>query len=127
VKTCPTGAITFGTKNDMQIHAAERVVDLKERGYANAALYDPQGVGGTHVMYVLKHGDTPEIYSGLPADPHVSPMVSLWKGALKPLALLAMGMTALAGFFHYIKVGPNDADAEAGGDGRPPGSSAGPG
>src|SRR6187399_2773271 len=40
VKTCPTGAITFGTKNDMQIHAAERVVDLKERGYANAALYD---------------------------------------------------------------------------------------
>ena len=127
VKTCPTGAITFGTKNDMQIHAAERVVDLKERGYAKAALYDPQGVGGTHVMYVLKHGDQPEIYSGLPADPHVSPMVSLWKGALKPLALLAMGMTALAGFFHYIKVGPNDADAEAGGDGRAPGSSAGPG
>ncbi len=127
VKTCPTGAITFGTKQDMQHHAAERVVDLKERGYPNAGLYDPQGVGGTHVMYVLKHADQPEIYSGLPADPQVSPMVSLWKGALKPIALLAMGFTALAGFFHYIKVGPNDADAEDGGDGRAPGSSAGPG
>jgi len=126
VKTCPTGAITFGSKEDMKEHAAGRVADLKERGYQNAGLYDPPGVGGTHVMYVLKHADQPELYHGLPADPQISPMVSLWKGALKPLALLAMGMTALAGFFHYIKVGPNDADAEAGGDGRLPDSSAGP-
>ena len=112
VKTCPTGAITFGSKEDMIEHAAERVVDLKERGYQNAGLYDPQGVGGTHVMYVLKHADKPEIYNGLPADPHISPMVGLWKGVLKPLALLAIGVTALAGFFHYVKVGPNDADAD---------------
>jgi formate dehydrogenase iron-sulfur subunit len=119
VKTCPTGAITFGSKEDMKEHAAERIVDLKERGYQNAGLYDPPGVGGTHVMYVLKHADKPEIYHRLPADPQVSPMVSLWKGALKPLALLAMGATALAGFFHYVKVGPNDADAEDGGGDRP--------
>jgi formate dehydrogenase iron-sulfur subunit len=112
VKVCPTGAITFGSKEDMIEHAVERVVDLKERGYQNAGLYDPQGVGGTHVMYVLKHADKPEIYHGLPADPQISPMVGLWKGALKPLALLAMGVTALAGVFHYIKVGPNDADAD---------------
>jgi formate dehydrogenase iron-sulfur subunit len=114
VKTCPTGAITFGSKEDMIDHAAERVVDLKERGYQNAGLYDPPGVGGTHVMYVLKHADRPQIYSGLPADPHISPMVGLWKGALKPLALLAMGVTAMAGFFHYVKVGPNDAEADDG-------------
>jgi formate dehydrogenase iron-sulfur subunit len=112
VKTCPTGAITFGSKEAMIEHAAERIVDLKDRGYQNAGLYDPQGVNGTHVMYVLKHADKPEIYHGLPADPHISPMVGLWKGALKPLALLAMGVTALAGFFHYVKVGPNDADAD---------------
>jgi formate dehydrogenase iron-sulfur subunit len=112
VKTCPTGAITFGSKEDMIEQAGERIVDLKERGYQNAGLYDPQGVGGTHVMYVLKHADKPQIYHGLPADPHISPMVGLWKGVLKPLALLAMGITALAGFFHYVKVGPNDADAD---------------
>jgi formate dehydrogenase iron-sulfur subunit len=112
VKTCPTGAITFGSKEDMIEHAAGRVVDLKERGYATAGLYDPKGVGGTHVMYVLKHADRPEIYHGLPANPHISPMVALWKGALKPLALLAMGVAALTGFFHYVTVGPNDADAE---------------
>lgn len=113
VKTCPTGAITFGSKEDMIEHAAERVVDLKERGYQKAGLYNPPGVGGTHVMYVLKHADQPEIYHGLPNDPSISPTVGLWKGAFKPLALLAMGLTALAGFFHYIKVGPNDADAHA--------------
>jgi formate dehydrogenase iron-sulfur subunit len=88
------------------------VADLTSRGYQNAGLYDPAGVGGTHVMYVLQHADKPQIYSGLPADPHISPMVSLWKGALKPLALLGMGLTALAGFVHYLKVGPNDADAD---------------
>ncbi len=59
VKTCPTGAITFGSKEDMKEHAAGRIVDLKSRGYQNAGLYDPQGVGGTHVMYVLKHADKP--------------------------------------------------------------------
>jgi formate dehydrogenase iron-sulfur subunit len=69
-------------------------------------------VGGTHVMYVLKHADKPEIYHGLPADPRISPMVGLWKGVLKPIALLGMALTALGAFFHYVKVGPNDADAD---------------
>jgi len=59
VKTCPTGAIVFGTKEDMKEHAAERIEDLKSRGFENAGLYDPQGVGGTHVMYVLHHADRP--------------------------------------------------------------------
>ncbi|HTT13407.1 MAG TPA: formate dehydrogenase subunit beta [Burkholderiaceae bacterium] len=106
VKSCPTGAIRFGTKADMHAFAADRIVDLKERGYAQAAVYDPQGVGGTHVMYVLQHGDKPQLYHGLPDDPKVSPMVSLWKGVAKPLAVAAMVGAVLAGFFHYIKVGP---------------------
>ncbi|MNF33677.1 formate dehydrogenase iron-sulfur subunit [Pseudomonas linyingensis] len=112
VKTCPTGAIVFGSKEDMQVHAAERIVDLKERGFANAGLYDPDGVGGTHVMYVLHHADQPSLYAGLPDAPAISPLVSLWKGVAKPLALLAMGATVLAGFFHYVRVGPNRVDEE---------------
>jgi formate dehydrogenase iron-sulfur subunit len=112
VKTCPTGAIVFGSKEDMQVHAAERIVDLKERGFDQAGLYDPDGVGGTHVMYVLHHADQPSLYSGLPAAPAISPLVSLWKGVSKPLALLAMGATVLAGFFHYVRIGPNRVDEE---------------
>ena len=107
-KTCPTGAIVFGAKEDMIHHADERIADLKERGYANAGLYDPAGVGGTHVMYVLQHADQPELYRGLPKDPSISPLVGLWKGVAKPLASLALGVAVLAGFFHYVTAGPNE-------------------
>ena len=118
VKTCPTGAIVFGTKEDMKQHAAERIEDLKERGFKNAGLYDPPGVGGTHVMYVLHHADKPSLYHGLPDDPHISPLVSLWKGVTKPLALGVMALAALSGFFHYMRVGPNEVSEEEERDAR---------
>ena len=110
VKSCPTGAIVFGTKEDMKQHAEERIEDLKSRGFDQAGLYDPAGVGGTHVMYVLHHADQPSLYSGLPENPKISPTVRLWKGAAKPLALFAMAATAAVGFLHYIGVGPNETD-----------------
>ena len=112
VKTCPTGAIVFGSKEDMIHHAEGRVADLKERGYRNAGLYDPSGVGGTHVMYVLQHADQPEIYANLPKDPSISPMVSLWKGITKPLASFGLGLAVLAGFFHYMTAGPSEVEDE---------------
>ncbi|MEM8513493.1 formate dehydrogenase iron-sulfur subunit [Massilia sp. MP_M2] len=106
VKICPTGAIRFGTKEDMIDYAGDRVIDLKERGYKNAGLYNPAGVGGTHVMYVLQHADKPNLYAGLPENPTISPTVALWKGIAKPLGVAAMVGAAVAGFFHYMKVGP---------------------
>ncbi len=115
IKVCPTGALVFGSKEDMIDHAEERITDLKERGYQNAGLYDPAGVGGTHVMYVLQHADRPELY-GLPKDPTISPLVSLWKGAAKPLALIALGLAALGTFFHYVKVGPNEVEEDEKGE-----------
>ena len=110
IKACPTGALVFGTKEDMQQHAAERIEDLKSRGFEHAGLYDPAGVQGTHVMYVLHHADQPQLYSDLPQDPHISPTVRLWKGVAKPLGVALMAFTALAGFFHYIRVGPDETD-----------------
>ena len=86
--------------------AGERIVDLKSRGFKNAGLYDPAGVGGTHVMYVLHHADRPSLYAGLPDKPRISPFVEAWKGILKPLALAGIAVTALAGFFHWVVVGP---------------------
>ena len=112
VKTCPTGAIVFGSKEDMKEHAAERIVDLKSRGFEHAGLYDPSGVGGTHVMYVLHHADDPSLYAGLPKDPVISPFVDLWKGVSKPLALLAMGAAVLAGLFHYVRIGPQRVEED---------------
>jgi formate dehydrogenase iron-sulfur subunit len=112
VKTCPTGAITFGSKEQMRHDAEERVADLKSRGFEQAGLYDPSGVGGTHVMYVLHHADQPALYSGLAAAPRVSPVVRLWKGATKPLALGAIALAVLAGFLNYVRVGPKETEPD---------------
>lgn len=86
MKTCPTGAIHFGTKREMLELGEQRVEKLKARGYSNAGIYNPQGVGGTHVMYVLHHADKPALYHELPNDPHIDTAVGLWKGVLKPLS-----------------------------------------
>lgn len=112
-KTCPTGAIAFGSKEEMKDLALSRIEDLNERGYENAGLYDPQGVGGTHVMYVLQHADDPQRYAGLPKDPQISSVVGGWKDVLKPAAAIA-GAVAVAGMAaHFIGVGPNSIDEEA--------------
>jgi formate dehydrogenase iron-sulfur subunit len=110
-KVCPTGAISFGTKEDMTIYAEKRAGELQERGFKNAGVYDPKGVGGTHVMYVMKHIDKPALV-GLPADPQVSPLVSLWKGVAKPLASIGLGLVALGAFIHYVTVGPKEVPGE---------------
>ena len=111
-KACPTGSIQFGSKEDMKDYAETRITDLKERGYDKAGLYDPQGVGGTHVMYVLHHADRPSLYHGLPDNPTISPLVSLWKGIAKPLATLALAGIALGSLFHYVTKGPNEVSKE---------------
>jgi formate dehydrogenase iron-sulfur subunit len=112
VKTCPTGAIHFGTKESMKEMAADRVAELKTRGFDNAGLYDPAGVGGTHVMYVLHHADKPHLYHGLPENPAISPTVTFWKGIWKPLAAIGFAVTFAASIFHYVGVGPNRVEEE---------------
>ena len=111
-KACPTHAIVFGTKDEMKAHAEKRIADLKSRGFANAGLYDPPGVGGTHVMYVLHHADKPEIYAGLPKDPKISPIVEVWKGVTKYAGLTAMAAFAVIGVLHHLINGPNRVSRE---------------
>jgi formate dehydrogenase iron-sulfur subunit len=107
-RTCPTHAIVFGTKEEMKQHAAERIKDLQSRGFTNAGLYDPPGVGGTHVMYVLQHADKPEIYAELPKNPKISPIITFWKGLTKYAGMAAMGTFAAVGVLHYLVSGPNE-------------------
>ena len=46
---------------------AEQLRDIS--GYPDAGVYDPAGVSGTHVIYVLHDAKNPELYGGLPKDP----------------------------------------------------------
>ncbi len=87
--------------------AQQRVDKLKARGYDKAGIYNPQGVGGTHVMYVLHHNDQPELYHNLPKDPAIDTSINLWKGALKPLSAAGFIATFAGLIYHYIGIGPN--------------------
>lgn len=109
IKTCPTQALSFGSKQDMLDLAQERIADLKGRGFEKASIYDPAGVGGTHVVYVMPHGD-PGLYR-MPEKAEVSPLVALWRsGVAKTLGVVTMFAVVVAGLFHYMKVGPIEVD-----------------
>ena len=111
-KACPTECITFGPKDEQVAFAQERIADLKARGYENAGLYDPQGVGGTHVMYVLHHADKPSLYADLPEDPKISPVVSGWKGPAKEVGLVAAGVALAGAALHGLVSRANKVSAE---------------
>jgi formate dehydrogenase iron-sulfur subunit len=107
IKACPTGCLHFGTKDDMLDLAGRRAKQLRDHsGFANAGVYDPAGVGGTGVIYVLHDATNPELYGGLPSNPRVPWTVKLWKHPLKWLGNLAMIGGAVGLFTHYLRYGP---------------------
>jgi formate dehydrogenase iron-sulfur subunit len=123
IKSCPTQALSFGSKPEMKMLAEHRLEDLHERGLAKAAVYDPAGVGGTHVFYVLPHGDRPEAY-GLPKDPSVGPVVTFWRsGVARALGVATMFGVLVAGILHYMRYGPlevpEENEAKAGKEAQP--------
>jgi hypothetical protein len=78
----------------------------KESGFANAGVYDPASVGGTHVVYVLHDATKPELYGGLPSNPRIPVSYTAWKRVAKPVALLLALLAAPVAFFHFVTQGP---------------------
>jgi formate dehydrogenase iron-sulfur subunit len=117
VKACPTGSIRFGTKEDMVHYGDEKVAKLKERGFDDALLYDPDGVKGLHMMYVVPRGEMLEEY-GLPEEPTVRgatffPVMS----ALRKLGSVATWAGLLGAGLFFLRTGrrfpPPEEDAVA--------------
>jgi formate dehydrogenase beta subunit len=107
IKSCPTGCLHFGTKDDMKDLAEQRGKQLREHyDFVNAGVYDPPGVGGTGVIYVLHDATKPELYGGLPTNPSISLAVKLWKHPLKWIGNLAMVGGLIGLFVHYLRYGP---------------------
>ncbi len=102
IKSCPTGCLHFGTKDDMLALGRRRVEQLKANGFQNAALYDPEGVGGTGVVTVLAFGDHPEWYGGLSKSPRVPVGMQFWKKFLRPLGFLAIVGAVVGAFGHHL-------------------------
>jgi formate dehydrogenase iron-sulfur subunit len=107
IKSCPTGCLQFGIKDEMKDVAEQRAAQLRDHyGFAKAGVYDPPGVGGTGVIYVLHDATNPEAYGGLPKDPHVPWVVQLWKKPVKWLGNIAMLGGVLGVVLHYMRFGP---------------------
>jgi formate dehydrogenase iron-sulfur subunit len=82
-KACPTQSIRFGEINKLREQAHARVEELKQRGYRDARIYDPQetSVGGTHATFIIL--GEPEAYN-FPPVPEVPTIhsKSAWGAAL---------------------------------------------
>jgi formate dehydrogenase iron-sulfur subunit len=114
IKACPTGCLHFGTKDDMTALAESRAKQLRDNyGMENAGVWDPQSIGGTHVIYVLHDATKPELYGGLPAEPKIPVVYTLWKSIFKPIGLGTVFLGLLGIVFHYIGYGPKDPPGPA--------------
>lgn len=91
-KTCPSGAIQFGDRDELVATGLARAEVLNTDGFPQASLYGQDILGGLGVMYVLT--DDPEVY-GLPAEPRMPPMIYLWRKVTRPLGGIAVGAAAL--------------------------------
>ena len=109
VKTCPTNAIEWGIKDDMLALAEKKVERLRQRGYEHAAVYNPGGVGGTHMMYVVPHGDRLEDYS-LPAHPVASPTPLRGLNVLQEIGSYLFGFGVVSALAHFLAVGPESPE-----------------
>lgn len=78
VQACPTGALTFGDKEEMLKRAYARV---KELG-GDASVYGDKFFGGTHVVYVLDR--KAEYYNTLPLNPKIASSTIFWHTFLNP-------------------------------------------
>lgn len=105
IKACPTNCLSFGTRRDLLAAAESRAEELRSEGKTDAGVYNPPGVGGTNVLYVLENANDPEI-CGLPKDPQIPATVRLWQGPLKWIGNVMMLGTVAAVALHYLRFGP---------------------
>ena len=95
VKTCPTGALTYGDRATLLAEGKSRVDSLG----GNANLYGENQLDGLHVLYVLD--DTPAVY-GLPVDPQVPVSATAWQDILQPVGWAVAGLAALGLGLNYV-------------------------
>jgi len=83
-RTCPTGALTFGFRDELLAVAEAKAKFLRANGFPRATVYGKVELGsGTNKIYVLT--DTPDKF-GLPVDPKVSANTWVWQDWVQPYA-----------------------------------------
>ena len=91
----------------MKFLAEKRATQLREvSGFAEAGVYDPDTIGGTHVIYVLHDITKPEKYGNLPAKPRIPLSFTVWKDLFKPIGLFGAMLGFVGVVMHYVFEGP---------------------
>jgi formate dehydrogenase iron-sulfur subunit len=91
VKTCPSGALRYGEREEILAEARRRLELLKAR-YPNARIYGETEAGGLGVIVLLP--DEPEVLD-LPLNPQIPAAVHLWQNVVQPASLGLTGLSVL--------------------------------
>ncbi len=95
VKTCPTGALRFGDREEL-------ISNAKKEGFQT--IYGEQDLGGLGAIYAFK--EQPRLY-GMKENPSIPSSVAFWHNYLKPLSVIGLGGVVAAAALHYLAIGPH--------------------
>ena len=95
VTTCPTGALSFGDRDQLLSQARKRVAGLQAKGEKGAQLYGERELSGLHQIFVLL--ERPQVY-GQPEQPRFATASVFPSSVTSILASLVMGVAALVAF-----------------------------
>lgn len=101
VTSCPTGCLTFGTKEEMLDKAAKRAEKIGGFIYPNNPKYE------THVLYIMPGGLKVADYSHANPNPKMPTTLMWWKNLFKPFTLIGIGGVAGLAALHYLIKGPH--------------------
>lgn len=102
-KSCPAGAIMFGSRDYLLTVARKRAAAMADRGMTKFAIYGDTILGGLGVIYLLP--DTPESF-GLPERPKNPPAVNFVNVFSNSFVSIIAG--ALITFGAYASFGKED-------------------
>ena len=122
VKACPTGSIRFGTKEEMLAYGETKVAKLQGRGFEEAMLYDPSGVGGLHMIYVVPRGESRGLRPA--GEPGGEGQRQLRRGMkwLGRVGRSALSAGAIGGFLYWLRTGRGPCPPKVTPSPRPSGS-----
>jgi len=99
-EACPTGALTWGPRQDLVDRAQQKVSELEDEGRIGAQIYGLNELGGLHRLSILL--DDPRAY-GLPLRPEGTfDFSSVWQRAIQPLGGVAVGATAVGLVLNWL-------------------------
>jgi formate dehydrogenase iron-sulfur subunit len=97
-KGCPTGAIKYGTRDDL----------IAKAHSAGFNVYGEKDLDGLGVMFALK--GSPDEYN-LP-KPTYNASIALWDSMIRPLTAIGLGAVAAGALLHYLTIGPKDVEPD---------------